>query len=119
MPVEVILHKIPDDYAIQEYNQNFYAFIINQRVHELERIIHENNLEFRTWLFDSKAYSDSPHIQLLSVLRTIIRLTYLVQVVLSVVANSLLIRKYGSKAEQFYSDVEDGKYNNARYCNQP
>jgi len=78
MPVEVVLHKIQDDYAIQEYNQNFYAFINNYRVHELERIIHENKLEFRTWLFDSKAYPDSAQIHFLSILRTIIQLTYLV-----------------------------------------
>jgi AraC-like DNA-binding protein len=42
MPVEVVLHKIPDDYAIQAYNQNFYAFINNYRLEELERTYLEN-----------------------------------------------------------------------------
>jgi len=42
MPVEVVLHKIPDDYAIQEYNQNFYAFINNYRLEELKRTYMEN-----------------------------------------------------------------------------
>ena len=74
-------------------------------------------VEFRTWLFDQNAYPDSGYIKFLNVMRTIIRITYLIQVVVSVIGNYLLIRKYGAKAEQFYSDLEDGKYNNARMLN--
>lgn len=117
MPAEALLLKIQDDYAIQEYNQNSYAFINNYRFHELERIIHENKLKFRTSLFDEQTYPDSTYIPFLSILRTIIRLTYLVQVALSIIGNTLLIRRYGSKAEQFYSDVNDGKFNNAKMLN--
>lgn len=73
--------------------------------------------EFNTWLFDQNAYPDSAYIQFLNVMRTIIRITYLLQVIVSVTGNYLLIRKYGAKAEQFYSDLEDGKYNNARLLN--
>lgn len=74
-------------------------------------------VEFVTWLFDQNAYPDSGYIKFLNVMRIIIRGTYLIQVVVSVTGNYLLIRKYGAKAEQFYSDLEDGKYNNARLLN--
>ena len=74
-------------------------------------------IEYRTWLFDQNAFPQSDYIQFLNVMRTIIRLTYLIQVVVSVTANYLLIRKYGAKAEQFYSYLQDGKYNNAVLLN--
>jgi AraC-like DNA-binding protein len=74
-------------------------------------------VEFRTWLFDQNAYSDSLHIKFLDVMRYIIRIIYLIQVVVSVTGNYLLIRKYSSKAEQYYSDLQDGKYNNAIMLN--
>jgi AraC-like DNA-binding protein len=74
-------------------------------------------VEFGTWLFNQNAFPDSGYIQFLNVMRMIIRITYLIQVIVSVTGNYLLIRKYGAKAEQFYSDLEDGKYNNARLLN--
>ena len=74
-------------------------------------------IEFRTWLFNQDAYPNSYHIRFLRIMRLIIRITYLIQVVVSVLANYLLIRKYGAKAEQFYSDIQDGKYNHALLLN--
>lgn len=74
-------------------------------------------VEFGTWLFDQNAYADSNNIKFLNVMRAIIRITYLIQIVVFVTGNYLLIRKYGAKAEQFYSDLEDGKYNNASLLN--
>jgi len=74
-------------------------------------------IEFRTWLFDQDAYPHSFHIRFLRIMRLVIRITYLIQVVVSVLANYLLIRKYGAKAEQFYSDIQDGKYNHALLLN--
>ncbi len=73
--------------------------------------------EFRAWLYDGNAFPDSPHIKFLSFMRIIIRVTYLAQVLLSVTGNYLLIKKYGDKAEQFYSDIQDGRYNNAKMLN--
>jgi len=73
--------------------------------------------EFRAWLFDENAFPDSPYIKFLSIMRIIIRVIYLLQVVLSVTGNFLLINKYGEKAEQFFSDIQDGKYNNAKMLN--
>ena len=74
-------------------------------------------IEFRTWLFNENAYPDSTFIHFLSVLRVIIRITYLIQVVVSVIGNHMLIQKYGKKAEEFYSNLQDGKYNNAKMLN--
>jgi AraC-like DNA-binding protein len=74
-------------------------------------------IEYRTWLYDEHAYSETGFIQFLSVMRSIIRIVYLMQVVISVTGNFILIRKHGEKAEQFYSDIQDGRYNNANMLN--
>jgi len=74
-------------------------------------------IEFRTWIFNQDAYPESTNIQFLRIMRIIIQTTYLIQVVVTVTCNYLLIRKYGDKAEQFYSDIQDGKYNNANLLN--
>jgi len=74
-------------------------------------------IEYRTWLFNENAYSSSQNIQFLSVMRVIIRISYLIFVVVSVFGNYLLLKKYGAKAEQFYSDEHDAKYNNAKMLN--
>jgi len=75
------------------------------------------SIEYRAWLFDDKAFASSNNIKLLVIIRSIIRITYLTQVVLSVIGNHLLIRKYAAKAEEFYSDIQDGRYNNANMLN--
>ena len=74
-------------------------------------------IEYKTWLFDEHAYSGSGYIQFLGIMRSIIRIVYLMQVVISVTGNFILIRKHGEKAEQFYSDIQDGRYNNANMLN--
>jgi AraC-like DNA-binding protein len=73
--------------------------------------------EYRIWLYDNKAFPHSASIQFLATMRQICKFTYLIQVVLTVIANYLLIKKYGDKAEDFYSDIQDGKYNNAKMLN--
>lgn len=73
--------------------------------------------EYRTWLFDEHAYPDSSYVQFLLVMRDVLRIQFLLQVIITVIANQLLIRKYGARAEQFYSDLDDGKYNNAKMLN--
>jgi len=76
-----------------------------------------STIEYKTWLFDEHAYSGSGYIQFLGIMRSIIRIVYLMQVVISVTGNFILIRKHGEKAEQFYSDIQDGRYNNANMLN--
>jgi AraC-like DNA-binding protein len=73
--------------------------------------------EYRTWLYNEHAFPNSPYIQFLSTMRTILRIQFLVLGVSTVIGNHLLIRKYRDRAEQFYSDINDGKYNNAKMLN--
>jgi AraC-like DNA-binding protein len=74
-------------------------------------------IEFRTWIYNKDAFPESPNILFLRIMRIIIRSVFLIQVVVTVTCNYLLIRKYSDKAEQFYSDLQDGKYNNALLLN--
>ncbi|MFZ4582332.1 MAG: helix-turn-helix domain-containing protein [Paludibacter sp.] len=73
--------------------------------------------EYKTWLFDRNFEGSSLALQWLSIVRFIIYITYLTGVILSVVGSSLLLKKYGDRAEHFYSDVHDGKYNNSKRLN--
>jgi len=110
------LLTVDDKFSIKAHHKFFIPSMFLTIVYALVVLL-TPKAEFRTWLFDEQAYPDSVQIQFLNILRTVIRLTYLVQVVVSVIGNTLLIRKYGSKAEQYYSDVADGKYNNAKMLN--
>ena len=74
-------------------------------------------IEFRTWLFDEHEYPNSHYIQFLEFMRNLQRLQFLIFAVLIVIGNYLLLKKYGYRAEQFYSDINDGKYYNAKMLN--
>jgi len=74
-------------------------------------------IEYRTWLFDEQAFSDSPYVRFLVIMRAILRIQFLIQVIFTIVANHLLIQKYADKAEQFYSNLHDGRSSNAKMLN--
>jgi len=73
--------------------------------------------EFKTWLFVGNEFSNSPNIQFLSIIRDIIRIQFLIQLFLVIIGNQILIKKYGVKVEQFYSDMEEENYSNAKLMN--
>ena len=73
--------------------------------------------DYNAWLVDGKTFPDSSYIQFLSVMRDIIRIQFLVLFLITVIGNQLLIRKYGVKVEQFYSDMDNENYNNSRLMN--
>lgn len=73
--------------------------------------------EYKVWLYNQYAYNDNPYIQFLAAVRILGKITYLIQVVATVIGNSRLIKKYGANAEQYYSDILDGKNNNVRALN--
>jgi len=73
--------------------------------------------EYKIWVFDNKANPSSAYVKFLSIGRTLVRLTYLIQVIVVLTSNFLLIKKYKNRAEQFYSDILDGKYNYAKRLN--
>lgn len=80
-------------------------------------VIFTSNVEYKASLVDEQAYSDSAQVQFLRLMRIVLLLHFLVQMIFTIVGNYLLIKKYGEKAEKFYSDIEDGKYNNAIILN--
>lgn len=73
--------------------------------------------EYKAWLFDRNAYLDIPQIRFLKTIRLIILLSVEFQGIFYLVLNTLLLRRYNDRAEQFYSNMGDGKYNNAKILN--
>ena len=73
--------------------------------------------DYNAWLSNGNAFSDSSYIQFLSVMRVIIQIHFLIQLGFTMIGNQILIHKYGVKAEQFYSDMEEENYNNAKIMN--
>lgn len=73
--------------------------------------------EYKTWLYNDNAFADSPSIQFLTIMRDLIRIHFIAQLLITMIGNQLLIKKYGVKAEQFYSDMEDENYKNAKMLN--
>ena len=66
--------------------------------------------EYQAWLLNQEAETGSASIRFLNNMLVVMRLTFLVSLVLTVVANQWLIIKHGDKALQFYSDaMESGK----------
>jgi len=74
-------------------------------------------IEYKAFLFDKLAYPNSHQVHFLNIMRPVISFYILFQVIVYLVKNFKLIRKYGERAEQFYSDIQDGKYNNAKMLN--
>jgi len=73
--------------------------------------------EFTTWLFDENAFTNSQNIKFLSITRDIIRIHFILQFIITFISNQLLINKYAVKAEQYYSDMDEENYNNAKNLN--
>jgi AraC-like DNA-binding protein len=73
--------------------------------------------EYKVWLFHRTEYLNLPQIRFLSTMREVLKIFVQLQVVYFLVTSTLLLRKYKDRAEQFYSDLQDGKYNNAKVLN--
>jgi len=73
--------------------------------------------EYTTWLFNENAFPYSTNIQYLSITRDIIRIHFAVQLIVTFIANKTLIKKYGVKEEQYYSDIEERNYKNSKILN--
>lgn len=67
--------------------------------------------EYRVWLIHRTAYLDIPIIYVLNIIRGIMRVLFFLQVAYSLVASTILLRKYKHTAEQYYSEIQDGKSN--------
>jgi AraC-like DNA-binding protein len=73
--------------------------------------------QYKAWLYNDTHFSDSPQIQFLGIMRKIVKLMFVVLLVITFVLNQLLLKKYAHKAEQYYSDLQDGRFNNAKWLN--
>jgi AraC-like DNA-binding protein len=73
--------------------------------------------QYKAWLYNDTLFADSPQIQFLGVMRKIVKLMFVVLLVITFVLNQLLLKKYAHKAEQYYSDLQDGRFNNAKWLN--
>ena len=77
-----------------------------------------------TPLGDYKALLLNPHnnqppasIGFLLIMRIVLHITYVLGLIISLYGNLWLIRKYGHKAEQYYSDIEDTSLKNVKNIN--
>lgn len=73
--------------------------------------------EYREWLYHGSAIGASSMIKLLDVFRTCIRILLLIQLMMTIRDNRHLIKSYGDKAEQFYSDFGDADNWNSKLLN--
>lgn len=67
--------------------------------------IFSDKAEYEKWIFDKN--SDSQSLIYLRMVQKVIKLVFILQVVATVIFNFKLIKKYGYKAQQYYSDIED------------
>ena len=73
--------------------------------------------QYKAWLYNDTLFPNSPYIQFLGIMRKIVKLIFVVLLVITYILNRGLLKKYAHKAEQYYSDYQDGEYNNAKLLN--
>ena len=73
--------------------------------------------DYKEWLFHLNDNESSVQIKFLIAMRNAMRITFLITLAYSMIGNHWLLSKYGHKAEQFYSNIVDGKQKNARNIN--
>lgn len=72
---------------------------------------------YKVWLFDRDTFQQLPQMRLLKLLRVVVLFAIDLQAIYYLVHNVILLKKYGNRAEQFYSNIDDGKYNNGKLLN--
>jgi len=73
--------------------------------------------KYKIWLFDSSISSANAGLRYLNIVCVLIKITFIVQVVTSLIGNNILIRKYGNNAKQYYSDMDESSTNKVRVLN--
>ncbi|MEI6898676.1 MAG: helix-turn-helix domain-containing protein, partial [Bacteroidota bacterium] len=73
--------------------------------------------EYHSWLYHRGAIPASSRPLFMEISRTLIRIVFPILLCHSLIANFLLIKKHGARAEEFYSDLRDKKNRNARILN--
>ena len=72
---------------------------------------------FKLWLFNKKIPAENFAIKYLDLISILIKITFLIQVAVTLIANYILIKKYGEKAMQYYSDMDESSTLNVRILN--
>lgn len=73
--------------------------------------------QYKAWLYNETLFPDSPYVQFLGIMRKTVIWSFIAFLVLTYILNWLLLKKYAHKAEEYYSDINDGEYNNAKMLN--
>ena len=110
------LLTVDEKFSLKAHGKYFIVAILVGTLYSVGVLL-APKAEYRVWLYNQTAYANSPQIIFLAAMRILGKITYLVQVIVTVIGNHILINKYSSKAEQYYSDIQDGKNNNARILN--
>ena len=72
---------------------------------------------YKAWLYNDTLFPDSPYIQFLGIMRKVVKLSFVVLLLTTYLLNRVLLKKYAHKAEQYYSEIQDAKNNNAKMLN--
>lgn len=72
---------------------------------------------YKTWTFEKDFVIESSELKFVKFVFTMIRFLFIVQVILLMIESSKLLKHYALKAEQYYSDFEDGKNRNVKILN--
>lgn len=70
--------------------------------------------DYKSWLYQLPDLHANAPIKFLSIMRYALKITFFSTLVISMISNYRLMRKYGHKAEQFYSDMQDAEQKNAK-----
>ena len=73
--------------------------------------------EYKAFLFDRTVFPDSSYLNFMRGYTTFLKIYFFVLIFYTYGANYLLLKRYGAKAEQYYSDMNDGKYYNGKLLN--
>jgi AraC-like DNA-binding protein len=73
--------------------------------------------QLEEWLFNRDLPATTPGMQYLKIIYLFIRITFILQVIYLIIMSSRLLHQYQDKAEQYYSDEEEGKSNNVKKLN--
>lgn len=72
---------------------------------------------FKNWVYNRFTTSETQTISYLKIVYIGIKVTFLIQVILIVISNSILLKKFGDKALQYYSDISDSSTIKVRLLN--
>jgi len=110
------LLTVDEKFSWKVHSKYLIVPIVLVSIYEIVVLFTPGN-EFKASLFDNHAFTNSPQIHFLNILRGLLRIYFQIQLIICVTQNYLLLRKYNVKAEQYYSEINDGKYNNAKTLN--